>query len=145
MIYAHKQARDGFTLMELLIAIAILGIISVVVIPNFLGYLESAKKSQVTQTLKTFASAIDLYNVQVGHYPTKLKDLVKAPADEKDRKKWQEGGYLGKVKDDTFEDPWGNNYHYAANQPGSSHAYELHSFGPNGKSSSKNEWISVWD
>ena len=146
MTYVEKQARDGFTLIELMIAIAILGIISYFVVPNFLGYLETGKKSTAQQTLKTLEGAITLYQAQVGKLPSRLKDLIQPPTDEKDRKKWQDGGYLGKVKE-IPEDPWGNRYEYKINtDPASSQRpYELYSHGKNGKGAPKNEWISIWD
>lgn len=143
MIIAHKRAKSGFTLIELMIAITILAILSVVVVPNFMKYLESARKSSAQTTLRSLKQAVTMYYAQVGQYPQTLKDLVRRPSNEKAAKKWQSGGYL--EKKEIPEDPWGNRYKYSVAKPGSDQAYELYSYGPNGKGSPKTEWISVWD
>ena len=142
MIQTHSTARQGFSLMELMIAIAILAILAIVAVPNFLGYLESAKKSKATQTLNLFKSAITMYNAQIGKLPDRLQDLVKKPLDEAAAKKWQTGGYF--EKQDLPLDPWNSDYGYKPT-PGGKHLYELWSYGPNGKGSPEKEWISVWE
>lgn len=137
----HRGAEEGFTLLELLIAIAILAIIAMVAIPNILSYLEGAKKSTAKQTVKALENGITLYYAHVGKYPDRLQDLMRAPTDEKIKKKWQ-GPYL--KGDEIPEDPWGNPYQYKITQ-GAKHPYDLYSFGPNGRGAPQPEGISVWD
>lgn len=140
MIYSQRSAKDGFTLIEIMVAIAIVAILTVAV-PNFMGYLQTAKKSKATTTLRTFDQAITLFNVQTGQYPQSLRDLIRRPSDEKIARKWQDGGYLkGK---EVPEDPWGNSYRYRLT-PGQEHPYELYSYGPKGKDAPKAEWFNVW-
>lgn len=137
-----NTVQKGFTLMELMIAITVLAILSVVIIPNFFGYLDSAKKSTAKQHLNTLKSAITMYSAQIGTLPNSLRDLVKKPLDEAAAKKWQVGGYV--EKQELPLDPWNNDYGYKLT-PGGKHQYELWSYGPNGKGSPEKEWISVWD
>lgn len=141
MIESRKHLRDGFTIMELMIAIAIFAIISVVVVPNFFGYLERARVSRVKADLLVLKGAITQYNLAVGKWPSRLKDLVQAPADEKDKAKWP-GNFL--EKKELPEDPWSNNYVYKVNPVGTENPYELYSYGKNGKGAPQGEWISVW-
>lgn len=141
MICLQRSSKDGFTLIEMMVAIAILAILAVVIAPNFMGYLQTARKTKASATIRTLDQAITLYNIQVGQYPQSLKDLVRRPTDEKLAYKWQEGGYL-KGKEIPV-DPWGNTFKYRLT-PGQEHPYELYSYGPNGPGAPKVEWIDVW-
>jgi len=141
MSYA-KQARDGFTLIEIMIAIAILGILAAVIAPSFFGYLKTARISSAKSTLQTMKSGITFYNAHTGQWPARLKDLIEKPRDEKLRKKWQ-GPYI--EVEEIPEDPWGNAYQYKINPPGSARPYELFSYGPEGKGAPKEDWVDVRD
>ena len=141
MIDARRHARTGFTLIEIMIAIAIVAIISIVVVPNTLKYLEDAKLSRAKSDLLVFKSAITQYNLSIGKFPSRLKDLVQPPADEKDKAKWT-GSFF--EKKELPEDPWNNNYQYKVNPAGAEYPYELYSYGKAGKGAPQGEWISVW-
>lgn len=141
MTDARRHARGGFTLIELMIAIAVFAIISMVVIPGVFGYLERAKTSRVQSDLLALKSALTQYNLAVGKWPSRLKDLVQAPADEKEKAKWP-GSFLDKKE--LPEDAWGNNYVYKLSPAGADHEYELYSYGKSGKGAPQGEWISVW-
>lgn len=141
MTNTHKHARGGFTLIELMIAITIFAIVSIVVGQNFFGYLERAKVSRTKSDLLVLKSAITQYNLAVGKWPSRLKDLVQAPMDEKDKAKWP-GSFL--EKKELPEDQWNNNYVYKVNPAGAEYPYELYSYGANGKGAPQAEWISVW-
>lgn len=117
--------------------------LSIVILPNFLSYLNSAKQTKAKQTLKTVEQAVDQFYLDAGQYPTRLKDLVNPPADEKLKKKWRQGGYF-KTKE-LPQDPWDNNFQYKVNEANAEHPYELYSYGPKGKGSPKAEQISVWE
>ena len=142
-MYTQKYNRDGFTLIEILIAIAIIAIMAVVVAPNLMKYLGQAKKTAAQSTLKTLQLSVDQFYVATNHYPRSLKDLVKKPTyDEQIAKKW--GSPYLKQKN-VPEDPWGNRYQYKLT-PGQAHPYVLFSYGSSdGKSTPKVDWISVWD
>jgi len=136
--------RAGFSLMEIMIAVMILGLVAGLVGPKVFQMLENAKKTSAKSEMKAFKSAITLYKSNTGVFPGKLVDLIKKPKDERVSKKWQ-GPYIEKEVEETPEDPWGNKYSYKVSAEGAKKPYELLSYGPNGKGSPKEEWINVWD
>jgi general secretion pathway protein G len=141
MTYAHRSAKAGFTLIEILIAVAIVALLAFVVAPNIFRFLENAKRDSAKLTLKNMKNAIMLYNTHIGQWPTKLRDLIEKPRDEKMAKKWR-GPYL--EIEEIPEDPWFNSYQYKVT-PGAAHAYELYSYGSgDGKATPKTEWIDAW-
>jgi len=145
MICINKHAKSGFSLMEILIAIAILGLIGAVVGPGLMNYLRKARVSSAKMDLKTIQQQIDMFKVDVGEYPAKLDDLVKRPRDPKVAAKWmggtapKKGGYLKKLK----KDPWGVKYVYKKNVPYRDNPYTLFSYGADGKRGKTK--IHVWD
>jgi general secretion pathway protein G len=141
MATLKKSARDGFTLIEILIAIAIVGLMLAIVGPavyrRFAGATESAAKNQ----LAAFKQAIGMYYIDLARYPDKLSDLVRKPADPKLAEKWK-GPYL--EVDEIPDDPWGSTYQYKRT-PGERHPYELYSYGSEeGRATPKEKWIQVW-
>jgi len=136
-----KYARAGFSLMEIMIAVMILGLVAGLVGPRVMQFLEDSRIRAAQTTLKTFKNAIDMYRLDVQQLPTKLKDLIKKPAGDS-AKKWKHA-YLD--KDEEPDDPWGVKYHYKVTS-GASKPYELWSWGgEEGKSEPKEKRISVWD
>lgn len=147
-IAMKKNNRAGFTLMELMIVIMILGGLMAMLLPAVFGAMKKARKGTAKTTMMTIKSGIMQYQVDTSKYPAKLKDLVERPksGDEKATKKW-DGPYLGEGVTEVPDDPWGERFVYKLAQPGaaSKHPYELYSYGPNGKGSPKEEHIDVWD
>jgi general secretion pathway protein G len=133
-----RYVRSGFSLMEIMIAITILGLVMTMVIPAITNQLRKAQKRTAVASLKGFKSAIAEYHRETGQYPSKLRDLIKKPANVKD---W-DGPYL--EKEEIPQDPWKHEFKYKVT-PGAKHPYELHSWGPNDQGSPKDEWISVWE
>ena len=136
-----RCARAGFSLMEIMIAVTILGLVMAMVGPALNNTLKKGKIRTTKSTMRSFKDAISSYQMEVGKIPQTLKDLIKKPREESAAKKW-EGPYI--EKEDIPEDPWGENFVYKLT-PGSKHPYELYSRGPNGVDAPKEEWISVWD
>ncbi len=132
-----NNSKAGFSIIELLIAIAILAIIAFLLVPGVMDYLKSAKRKAADISIKNLESDIKLYQVHVGKYPDRLTDLIKAPTDPKIKTKW-EGPY---VEEDKLTDPWDNPYQYKLNPAGSKKPYQLYSFGPEGRGSPKDDWI----
>jgi len=143
MVYTNERVQKGFTLIELMIAIAILGLIvagAALVIP---GVMERARKSNAESTLRALKQSIQLYNLDTGSYPSRLKDLVKRPAEERIARKWQKGGYFDRKEIPL--DPWNNKYKYQVT-PDQERPYQLYSYGSSkGKATPKVERMSVWD
>ena len=123
----NRQQRSGFTLVELLLVLVILGILAAIVIPKFSGRTEQAREQQAVTQISTFKTALDAFEIDTGSYPKGLIDLIQGP---RDAQNWR-GPYL---QSDTIpKDPWGNDYIYRF--PGShapALAYDLSSAGPPG-------------
>jgi len=139
----RSYVRAGFSLMEIMIAVTILGLIMAMVAPALQNTLRKGKVRTAKSSINGFQSAIEQYQMEVGHLPQTLKDLIKKPRDEKAAKKW-DGPYLKISGDEIPVDPFDEDFVYKLT-PGAKHPYELYSRGPNGAEAPKEEWISVWD
>jgi general secretion pathway protein G len=121
----------GFTLIELMVVIVILSILAVYVAPKIMGRPDQAKQVKATVDIQSIETALRLYRLDNGFYPTTeqgLEALVAAPATGRIPKNWREGGYLerGRVP----KDPWGNEYVYLS--PGVHGEYDIISYGADG-------------
>lgn len=137
-----RNTRAGFTLIELVIAIAILAILAAVVAPVLFGYLDRAKVTGTKSNLRTIKSSIDMFRIETGKYPVKLRDLVQKPKEENIARKWQKGGYIegGELP----KDGWSEDFQYKVTPEGKN-PYELYSYGPQGPGAPESERISVWN
>jgi general secretion pathway protein G len=132
----------GFTLLELLVVMVIIGLLASYVAPRFFDQIGKSEIKATRAQLDAFDKALAAYRLDTGHYPSTeqtLKALVERPATEP---KWA-GPYLAKALP---ADPWGNAYVYRA--PGESgHDYDLMSFGKDGQrgGTGENADISIWD
>jgi len=107
--------KSAFTLIELLIVIAILGLLAALVVPNVIGQGEQAKQKLVCVQEKSLKDSLDSFKISEGNYPTTeegLMALIKNPNPQK-YKSYPNGGFLGNDKLPT--DPWGNKYIYVNN------------------------------
>jgi general secretion pathway protein G len=122
----------GFTLIELMVVIIILGLLAAIVMPRVVGETDRARYEQARVQMRILEDALKRYKLDNGVYPTTdqgLESLVRKPAGGVIPRNWQEGGYLDKV--DIPIDPWGNPYVYIS--PGQfSLDYDLKSFGADG-------------
>ena len=121
------RIEAGFTLLELLVVVAIIGLLTAYVGPRVLSHLGKSEATVARAQVDAFSKALDAYRIDVGRYPTTeqgLSALATAPANEP---KWH-GPYLGKSVPD---DPWGRPYIYKS--PGASREYEIISYGKDGK------------
>ncbi len=133
-----RYARAGFSLMEIMIAVMILGLVMAMVGPALNNAYKKSQKRTAAVTVRSFKNAIAEYQRETHQWPAKLKDLIKKPTGAKE---W-DGPYL--EKEEVPQDPWGADFKYKLT-PGAKHPYELHSWGPNGQGAPKEEWISVWE
>lgn len=115
---------SGFSLIELLVVLVILGLLGGIVGPRVMKHVGRAKSDTARLQIEDLGAALDVYNLEVGSYPSTdqgLRALIEAPATVTN---WN-GPYLRKLKLPT--DPWGNEYHYQS--PGENGPYDLLSLG----------------
>jgi general secretion pathway protein G len=140
-------ARDrGFTLIEIMVVIIILGILAMYVAPKLMGRPEEAKQVRARMDIAAMETALKLYKLDSGIYPGSeqgLQALVQRPESGVIPKKWRQGGYLEKGK--VPKDPWGNDYVYLA--PGLKGDFDIISYGSDGVPGGENENkdINNWD
>jgi len=136
----------GFTLIELMVVLVILGILAVSVAPRILNRPGEARQLKARMTIETLQTALDLYKLDIGSYPNTaqgLEALISKPQSGPGMDRWREGGYLdaGKVP----KDPWGNDYIYLS--PGVHRECDIVSYGADGASGGEGESrdIKSWE
>ena len=125
-----RQSR-GFTLIELMVVIVILGILAVIIAPKMMGRVDEAKVTEAKVQIRNFETALKMYKMDNGQYPSTeqgLEALVEKPTVGVIPKNWREGGYLERKK--VSLDPWGNAYLYLS--PGLHEDYDIISYGADG-------------
>ena len=136
----------GFTLIELMVVIVILGILAGLIIPRIMGRPEEARQMKAKVQMESIETALRLYKLDNGDYPTTeqgLQALVEPPTVGELPKAWRKGGYLEKGK--VPKDPWENDYVYLC--PGLHGDYDLISHGADGQpgGEDKNADINSWE
>jgi general secretion pathway protein G len=120
----------GFTLIEIMVVVVILGILAALVAPNVMRRIDDAQITKVQHDLRSFETALSLYKMDNYKYPTTdqgLKALVQAPSDS--ARNWKQGGYLG--SGGLTKDPWQNEYIYV--YPGTHGEYDIYTLGADGQ------------
>lgn len=127
--HAAHAASAGFTLLEMLVVLVIIGLLAGLVGPQLMGRVDTSKVTTADTQSRMLKSALDTMRLDVGRYPSKdegLAMLVTAPADERIARKWQ-GPYLS---EGLPLDPWGNPYQY---NPLTPTTVAIFSFGADGQ------------
>lgn len=136
--------NSGFTLMEILVVVVIIGTLAAFVAPKIFSEPSKARIVSAKQQLKGIMSALELYNLHNHQYPTTeqgLAALVTKPTSGPEAKNWQKGGYMNNIP----KDPWGTDYVYLS--PGVRGDFDLISYGADGKKggSEENADITSWE
>lgn len=140
----HARVQQGFTLIEIMVVMVILGLLVAIVAPNIMGRSDQAKVTVAKTQMSNIANALDLYRLDNSHYPSTqqgLKALVSKPSGSPEPQNYNPDGYLKSVP----EDPWGKEYEYIS--PGTEGPYDLFSYGSDGRQGGEGDAsdISVWD
>ncbi len=126
--------NKGFTLLELLVVIVILGILATFVGTRIMGKPEEARQTQAKIQIQSLEGALNMYRLDNGDYPSTeqgLKALVEKPAGGNIPRKWREGGYLDKPK--VPKDPWNDDYAYLCPGMRNTNGFDLFSYGADGQ------------
>jgi len=127
---ARPTSQRGFTLIEIMVVVVILGILAAVVVPRIMDRPDDARITKAKQDIRVIESALNLYKLDNFYYPSTqqgVEALVAPPQGEPAAKNWKSGGYLQKPP----VDPWGNPYQYL--QPGTKGEFDLFSLGSDNK------------
>jgi general secretion pathway protein G len=119
----------GFTLIEIMVVVVILGILAAIVAPNVIGRIDDAQVTRVQGDLRGVENALNMYRLDNFRYPTTeqgLEALVNKPADPT-LTNWKSGGYLPRLP----KDPWGNPYVYL--NPGNHGEIDIYTLGADGR------------
>ncbi|MDH5510671.1 MAG: type II secretion system major pseudopilin GspG [Nitrospinota bacterium] len=140
----NKSGRSGFTLIEILVVVMILGILATVIIPRIMDKPDMARVTKAKMDISAIKGALAMYKLDNSAYPSTeqgLSALVSKPSSGKIPKRWNPDGYLTKVP----KDPWDNEYIYLS--PGSHGDFDIVCLGADGEMGGQdfNADIFSWD
>ena len=139
-----KQHQRGFTLIEIMVVVVILGILASVIAPRIMDNPDKARVSKAKHDINALESALDVYRLDNFVYPSTdqgLEALVTLPTAPPEPPNWKQGGYIKRLK----KDPWGNDYLYLS--PGQQSEIDIYSLGADGAPGGDgiNADIGNWD
>lgn len=126
----NRICRSGFTLIEMIVVLAIIAVVAVMIVPNVIGRPDQARVTVAKTDLRTISAALKVYRLDNGDYPTTeqgLAALVRRPTVAPQPANWSSEGYLP----DEPLDPWGKPYAYRS--PGENGGFDLLSLGKDGQ------------
>ncbi|MBM7037646.1 general secretion pathway protein GspG [Vibrio sp. qd031] len=125
-----NNKQRGFTLLEVMVVIVILGILASIVAPNILGNKEQADQKKAVTDIVALENALDMYKLDNSVYPTTdqgLEALVSEPSISPEPRNYKNGGYIRRLP----TDPWGNAYQYIS--PGDKGSIDIFTLGADGQ------------
>lgn len=134
----QQRIQRGFTLIEVMVVVVILGILAAIVVPRIMDRPDEARKVKAQQDIRALEAALNLYRLDNYTYPSTdqgLEALTQKPVPDPPR--WKEGGYLDRLP----MDPWQHPYQYLS--PGSRGSIDIYSMGPDGQSGTDDD-IGNW-
>ena len=129
-----RTDRPGFTLIEILVVVVILGILAGLVIPRIVGKPEEARRTKARMQIESLETALRLFKLDNGFYPSTdqgLEALVRKPSVGRIPNRWREGGYLEKGQ--VPKDPWGRPFVYLSPGAHNPRDFDLLSMGADGE------------
>lgn len=136
----RQQRQRGFTLLEIMVVIVILGILASLVVPNLMGNKDKADHQKVVSDLVALESALDMYKLDNSRYPTTeqgLQALVSKPSAQPEPRNYPQDGYIRRLP----QDPWGADYQLLS--PGQHGQLDIFSYGPDGMPDTEDD-IGNW-
>ncbi|MFZ5484377.1 MAG: type II secretion system major pseudopilin GspG [Pseudomonadota bacterium] len=124
-----QTRQHGFTLIEIMVVVVILGVLAALIVPKVMGRPDEARVTAARQDISSLMQALKLYRLDNQRYPSTeqgLAALVERPAGEPQPKNWKPGGYLERLPND----PWGNPYQFL--NPGVHGEIDVFSLGADG-------------
>lgn len=125
-----RHVSRGFTLIEIMVVVVIMGILAALVVPKLMGRTDDARITAARQDISTLMQALKLYKLDNQRYPTTeqgLQALIAKPTTGPAANGWKSGGYIEKLP----KDPWGNSYQYLS--PGVKGEVDVFSYGADGQ------------
>lgn len=132
--------QHGFTLIEIMVVVVILGILAAIIIPKISDRPEQARRTKAILDIKSIETALLLFQMDNGFYPSTeqgLEALVEKPTTGRIPNDYKEGGYLKKVP----HDPWSTLYIYIS--PGAHGDFDLISYGPDGEEGGEGKYADI--
>jgi len=129
----------GFTLLEIIVVVAIIAILASYIAPKIAGRVDDARISKAKSDIRVLESSLELYKLDNFLYPSNeqgLEALVNRPAGEAARN-WRDGGYIKKLT----KDPWGNDYRYA--YPGANGEFDVYTLGADAAAGGEGEAADI--
>lgn len=136
--YRHAGAQRGFTLLEIMVVVAIIAILSTVVVVNLVGKVDDAKLARAQSDIQSLTSALQLYKLDNGQYPSTqqgLEALMQRPSGNPPAPNWKP--YVSKLP----SDPWNQPYQYLS--PGQRGDFDVYSMGADGKPGGEGEGADI--
>ena len=139
-----KQSQQGFTLIEIIVVVVIIGILATLIAPKFLGRTDDARITKAKNDIKALESALELYKLDNYTYPTTdqgLEALVTLPTATPAPANWKEGGYIKHLS----KDPWQRDYLYIS--PGEHSEIDIYTLGADGVDGGEGAAMDIgnWD
>lgn len=130
-----QRRQQGFTLLEIMIVIVILGVLASLVVPNLLANKDKADQQKAISDISALEQSLDMYRLDNSLYPNTdqgLDSLVSKPSSSPEPRAYRQGGYIKRLP----EDPWGNEYQYVS--PGEHGSVDIFTLGADNQEGGEN-------